>query len=84
MRQTIYRWYDLYAAGGFEALADRPSRPESSWNRIPEAVPFPVIINWIKTDDDWKVACSAITDGQGLDLNRSELNREEGFGRRWY
>jgi len=37
-RATFYRWYDLYAAGGPEALADRPSRPERIWNRIPEAV----------------------------------------------
>jgi putative transposase len=37
-RATFYRWYDQYAAGGPEALADRPSRPERSWNRIPEAV----------------------------------------------
>ncbi len=37
-RATFYRWYDLYAAGGPEALADRPSRPERTWNRIPDAV----------------------------------------------
>ena len=37
-RATFYRWYDLYAAGGPEALADRPSRPERTWNRISDAV----------------------------------------------
>ena len=37
-RATFYRWYDRYAAGGPEALADRPSRPETTWNRIPDAV----------------------------------------------
>ncbi len=37
-RATFYRWYDLYAADGPEALADRPSRSERSWNRIPDAV----------------------------------------------
>jgi putative transposase len=37
-RATFYRWYDLCATGGPEALADRPSRPERIWNRIPEAV----------------------------------------------
>lgn len=37
-RATFYRWYDLYAVGGPEALADRPSRPERTWNRIPDAV----------------------------------------------
>jgi len=37
-RATFYRWYDRYAAGGPEALADRQSRPETTWNRIPDAV----------------------------------------------
>ncbi len=37
-RATFYRWYDLYATGGPEALADRPSQPDRSWNRIPDAV----------------------------------------------
>jgi putative transposase len=36
---TFYRWYDRYQAdGGPEALADRPSRPDRVWNRIPDAV----------------------------------------------
>ena len=34
---TFYRWYDRYQSGGPEALADRPSRPDRVWNRIPEA-----------------------------------------------
>jgi transposase InsO family protein len=34
---TFYRWYDRYQRGGPEALADRPSRPDRVWNRIPEA-----------------------------------------------
>jgi putative transposase len=37
-RATFYRWYDQYTTGGPEALPDRPSRPERSWNRIPDAV----------------------------------------------
>ena len=36
---TFYRWYDRHQAdGGPEALADRPSRPDRVWNRIPDAV----------------------------------------------
>jgi putative transposase len=35
---SFYRWYDRYQRGGPEALADRPSRPDRVWNRIPEAI----------------------------------------------
>jgi transposase InsO family protein len=31
-------WYDRYQQGGPEALADRPSRPDRVWNRIPDVV----------------------------------------------
>ena len=34
-RATFYRWYDRYLEGGIEALADRRSRPDRVWNRIP-------------------------------------------------
>jgi putative transposase len=37
-RSSFYRWYDHYQRGGPEALADRPSRPDRVWNRIPEAI----------------------------------------------
>ena len=37
-RATFYRWYDLYQAGGPEALEDRSSRPNRVWNRIPDEV----------------------------------------------
>ena len=37
-RSSFYRWYDRYQRGGPEALADRPSRPDRIWNRIPEAI----------------------------------------------
>ena len=35
---TFYRWYDLYQAGGPEALADRRPKPDRVWNRIPDDV----------------------------------------------
>ena len=34
-RSSFYRWYDRHQRGGPEALADRPSRPDRVWNRIP-------------------------------------------------
>ena len=34
---TFYRWCDRCQHGGPDALADRPSRPDRVWNRIPEA-----------------------------------------------
>jgi len=37
-RSSFYRWYDRYRRGGPEGLADRPSRPDRVWNRIPEAI----------------------------------------------
>ena len=37
-RSSFYRWYDRYQGGGPEGLADRPSRPDRVWNRIPEAI----------------------------------------------
>ena len=37
-RSSFYRGYDRYRRGGPEALADRPSRPDRVWNRIPEAI----------------------------------------------
>jgi putative transposase len=37
-RSSFYRWYDRYQRSGPEALADRPSRPDRVWNRIPEAI----------------------------------------------
>jgi putative transposase len=35
---TFYRWCERYQTGGPEALADRPSRPDRVWNRIPDEV----------------------------------------------
>jgi len=37
-RSSFYRWYDRYQRGGPEGLADRHSRPDRVWNRIPEAI----------------------------------------------
>ena len=37
-RSSFYRWYDRYRRGAPEALADRPSRLDRVWNRIPEAI----------------------------------------------
>ena len=35
-RTTFYRWYDLYLGYGLDGLSDKPSRPGSVWNRIPD------------------------------------------------
>ena len=34
-RSTFYGWYRRFAEGGVEALADLPTRPQRTWNRIP-------------------------------------------------
>jgi len=40
---TFYTWYARYLAAGREALADRPSRPDRVWNRIPDAQRIAII-----------------------------------------
>ncbi len=35
---TFHRWYERSRTGGPEALADRPSRPDRVWNRIPDEI----------------------------------------------
>ena len=42
-RSSYYRWYDRSRRGGPEALADRRSRPDRVWNRIPEAIRSQVV-----------------------------------------
>jgi putative transposase len=37
-RRTFYRWYDRFLEGGPDALADRSSRPNRVWNRIPDTI----------------------------------------------
>ncbi len=33
---TFYRWVDRFQSGGHQALADKPSKPDRVWNRIPD------------------------------------------------
>ena len=35
---TYYDWYARWVEGGLDALADRPPRPRSVWNRIPDEI----------------------------------------------
>jgi putative transposase len=42
-RSSFYRWYDRYQQGGPEALADRRSRPDRVWNRIPDEIRAQII-----------------------------------------
>ena len=35
---TFYRWCDRFRTGGPEALADKPSKADRVWNRIPDEV----------------------------------------------
>jgi len=42
-RSTFYRWYDKYQIGGVDALEDIPSRPGSTWNRIPDKIRAKII-----------------------------------------
>lgn len=42
-RPTFYRWYDKYLEAGLDGLADKPSRPVSIWNRIPDKTRHQII-----------------------------------------
>lgn len=42
-RATSCGWYDLYRAGGLEALTDHRTRPDRVWNRIPDHVPGQIV-----------------------------------------
>jgi len=42
-RATFQRWYDRWRTGGPEALADRPSKPDRVWNKIPDAIQAQII-----------------------------------------
>src|SRR5258706_226736 len=67
-RATFYRWYDLYQAGGPEALDDRHPKPDRVLNRIPDDVRDRII--------------SVALDGAGLDkarvLHRPRLLSDNG------
>ncbi len=43
-KTTFYAWLDRYAAGGFDALADRKPRPKRVWNRIPDEIRAKVVL----------------------------------------
>ena len=49
-RPTFYRWYELYRAGGAEALHDRPSKPDRVWNRIGDQWKNPVFQGQISAE----------------------------------
>jgi len=50
-RSTFYRWLDQLHAGGPEALANRPSRPERNWNRIPETIQRDIVDMALETPE---------------------------------
>jgi RNA-directed DNA polymerase len=42
-RTTFHRWYDRWRSGGPEALADKPSKPDRVWNKIPDAIQSQIV-----------------------------------------
>jgi RNA-directed DNA polymerase len=42
-RATFHRWYDRWRTGGPEALADKPSKPDRVWNKIPDAIQAQIV-----------------------------------------
>ncbi|MGN7439449.1 MAG: IS3 family transposase [Alcanivorax sp.] len=75
-RPTFYRWYDKYASGGFDALADKPSKPSHVWNRIPDKIRDQII--------EFALECSELsprelavkfTDTQGYFVSEASVYR---------
>lgn len=50
-RSTFHRWYGLYRTGGPEALADRPSRPNRTWNRIADDIRAQIVALALEAPD---------------------------------
>jgi putative transposase len=73
---TFYRWYDLYREGGPEALADKPSRPDRVWNRIPEEVRQRIVAMALDVPElSPRELATRFTDTEGYFVSESSVYR---------
>lgn len=73
---TFHRWYDLYRNGGAEALTDRPSRPNRTWNRIADDVRAQIIDLALEAPElSPREIAVRFTDEQGYFVSESSVYR---------
>ena len=73
---TFYRWVDRFQFGGPEALADKPSKPDRVWNRIPDDVRERILAMALDVPDlSPRELATRFTDSEGYFVSESSVYR---------
>ena len=73
---TFYRWVDRFQVGGPEALADKPSKPDRVWNRIPDDVRERILAMALDVPDlSPRELATRFTDSEGYFVSESSVYR---------
>jgi putative transposase len=73
---TFYRWVDRFQVGGPEALADKPSKPDRVWNRIPDDVRERILAMALDVPDlGPRELATRFTDSEGYFVSESSVYR---------
>ena len=73
---TLYRWVDRFQVGGPEALADKPSKPDRVWNRIPDDVRERILAMALDVPDlSPRELATRFTDSEGYFVSESSVYR---------
>lgn len=73
---TFYRWIDRFRSGGPEALDDRQSKPDTVWNRIPDAIRDRIVIMALDVPDlSPRELATRFTDTEGYFVSESSVYR---------
>ncbi len=75
-RSTFYDWYRRYSAGGYEALASKPSHRRQFWNAIPPDVKKKVVETALEhLEKSPRELAWYLTDTKGYYLSESSVYR---------
>jgi putative transposase len=73
---TFYRWVDRFQVGGPEALADKPSKPDRVWTRIPDDVRERILAMALDVPDlSPRELATRFTDSEGYFVSESSVYR---------
>ena len=73
---TFYRWVERFQVGGPEALADKPSKPDRVWNRIPDDVRERILAMALDVPDlSPRERATRFTDSEGYFVSESSVYR---------